>query len=142
MKKILFACLLVCSSFLTVNAQRFTPLDPSTSSLSYRSFTKVLNRKDSIAPLSFATYCSFNITATDTIGIRKITAKKWDQVTIELICDTLTAGRTVYFLNTSTSPVFTTVTGSNITVKKSKKALIVFLFDGVAWIEESRSIQF
>lgn len=142
MKAILLAILLVTAS-LCSNAQRFTALDPSGSSLTYRSVSKTLNHKDSVAPNSYRTFYQFGVlTQTDTVGITNTTSKKWDKVTIELTCDTLTAGRTVLFATNSKSPVFTTVTGSNITVKKSKKAIIVFIFDGTAWIEESRSIQF
>lgn len=68
---------------------------------------------------------------TDSLSI----AYSWvgDQVVFVFTADTLTAGRVVTFGNHIKS-------AGTLTVAASKKATACFIFDGVAWIEKSRSI--
>lgn len=63
------------------------------------------------------------------------TAGAWvgDRVIFIFTADTLTAGRVVTFGNNIKS------TGT-LTVPRSKKATARFVFDGVAWLEESRAL--
>lgn len=73
---------------------------------------------------------------TDSIQVKN--AYVGDEVTVIYTADTLTAGRVVTFSSTTLNPLkYVTAT---LTVPKSKKGSITFVFDGVAWIEEYRSL--
>lgn len=141
MKKI-FLIAVVSLLTITANAQRFSNNSgylPSSASYS------VVFATDSISPNSGESFYQFGtLTAAKTITIKSNSAKKWDKVTIEFTCDTLTAGRVVTF-NTGTNPkalLWTTSSGNTMTVKASKKALISFIFDGTYWCEDRRSVQY
>ena len=144
MKKTLLVLTFIMALAYSASAQRFGTggkyEDNTARNLTYASLTGVtLASTDSITPKTFESFYSFSaLTAAKTLKGKTTNAKLWDKATLEFTCDTLTAGRIVTF---STGFV-TTTSGNTMTVKKSKKALIVFLFDGVAWVEESRSVQF
>lgn len=114
--------------------------------LTYGSKTGVvLANTDSITPSYFENYYQFApLTAAKTLTIKTTFAKLWDKTVLEFISDTLTAGRVVTFQTTSTNApiVVTTVSGNNITAKKSKRVIIVFVFDGTVWVEAYRAVQF
>jgi hypothetical protein len=57
-----------------------------------------------------------------------------DEVIFLFESDTLTAGRVVTFNSNAIKSAGT------LTVTKSKKATVTFIFDGVIWIEKSRAI--
>ncbi len=146
MKKI-FAILAIGLFTLTVQAQRFGTGASSDNTGAAVSYTQhlgvVLADTDSINPDAFNSFYTFAaLTHAKTVKIKNTKAKKWDKTHLEFVSDTLTAGRVITFGSTAVSPCITTTSGGTITAKTSKKVLIVFIFDGTAWVEESRSIQY
>lgn len=155
MKKILIL-FIICLANISANAQRFSTTDlfgnvsggaggNTGASLNYGSFTKTLAATDSISPAFFNSFYKCDtLRGAKTLTIKTKAAKMWDKAHLEFVADTLTAGRVVTFQTSSGNKVIvaTTSSGNTVTVKKRKKVLITFRFDGDAWIEESRSIQF
>ena len=145
MKKILFVALLLTSTF-AANAQRFgagISSDNSGAALNYSAVSVTPTGNDSINPNAFNTFYKIaTLKAAETITIKSSNAKAWDKTVLFFTADTLTAGRVVTIASNTLSPVYLNTSGNTITVKKSKKLNIIFIFDGTAWYEESRSIQY
>lgn len=142
MKKI-FSLLVILSMFCIVmdaqnSSARFSN-DATYANLPQISKTKTLASTDTVTPSAFVTYYSFSqLTAAKTLAVTISKSRLWDKLVLEFNCDTLTAGRVVTF----STNFITTSSGGTITVKKSKKALVSFIFDGTAWIEQSRTVQY
>ena len=73
-----------------------------------------------------------------TDSIQVLNAYVGDEVTVIYTADTLTAGRVVTFSSTTLNPL--KYVSSTLTIPKSKKGQITFVFDGVAWIEKYRTL--
>ncbi len=146
MKKI-FAVLAIGLLTLTVQAQRFgtgASSDNTGAALNYtQHINYALTNADSISPDAFNSYFAFNaMTHAETIYLKHNKAKKWDRTVLEFTSDTLTAGRVITIGSTATSPVYITTSGATLTAKTSKKVFLYFIFDGTAWYEEQRVIQY
>ena len=139
MKK-LFAILMIMSITVLANAQQAVARfhnDHTSSNMVFIDLAPTLNNVDTIRPNASVTFYKFvAITHAKTLDATVASARKWDEVVLDFTCDTLTAGRVVTF----GTHFKTTTSGATMTVKKSKSAIICFRFDGVAWMEESRSI--
>lgn len=152
MKKILCLSLLFCSLVAATFAQSTTPRfgippggDNTGGSVTYTTATVTLASTDSIRPNSFNSFYKFaTLTGAKALKIKTTSAKRWDRVTLYFTADTLTAGRVVTFTPTSGGIVreWTTTSGNTVTVKASKSVVMTFIFDGVTWAEETRSIQY
>lgn len=147
MKKI-FVLFILAVAVFTASAQRWQnpPKDNTGRQLTFYTGSLTLANTDSIAPnASHSYFVCDTLKHAKTIIVKTINAKKWDEVTFEFLCDTLTAGRVVTFSTGNypyTSTLWTTTSGNTITVKKQKRALVTFLFDGTRWTEQSRNIQY
>ena len=141
MKKI-FSIIVLLALTVTMQAQQAVARfhnNHSTANIVLIDKAVTLNNVDTIRPVASETYYKFTaITHAKTLDATVSSARLWDRVVLEFTCDTLTAGRIVTF----GSHFLTTTSGATMTVKKNKKALICFYFDGEAWIEESRSVQY
>ncbi len=141
MKKLILSLFLV-SITLCVSAQQATSrfhTDQTTKNMVIVDKAVTLANTDSIAPAASITYYFFTaLTHAKTLDARIAYARKCDKIVLYFTCDTLTAGRVVTF----GTHMKTTSSGGTMTVKTSKKANIIFMFDGVAWIEESRAVQY
>lgn len=109
------------------------PQDNTGRNLTLTSLTPTLAATDSISPNASFTYYKFvTIAGAKTITANIKRSRKWDHVELVFTAD-------------GTNRVVTFSTGfvpnGTVTVAASKKAVIGFVFDGVAWLEEFRTIQ-
>lgn len=139
MKKIFLIAILglfTLTSFSQALTPRFggpPPADNTGRNLTYISLSPTLLATDSIAPNASYTFYKFTTLAeakTITANVKR--SRKCDH--IEMVFTSDGTGRVVTF-STGFIPLTT------LTLVASKKATINFVFDGVAWLEESRSIQ-
>lgn len=140
--------MLITAITLSVSAQRWSnaPGDNTGRQLTFADKTVTITGHDSITPGASYTYYNFStLTSADTILIRQHSAKKYDKVILNFLCDTLTAGRVVTIVAAGTggyNKAWTTSSGNTMTVKKSKHAQWVFEFNGTYWGEVSRAIEY
>jgi|ERR1019366_1459976 phage gp45-like len=142
MKKVLFLIAFTATVF-TANAQRWdnSPGDNTGRNLTYSSRVKTLASTDSVyGGVSETFYVFTKITAAKTLKIKTAQAKLFDRLTLEFSADSV---RIVTFSTTyNGNCMVNTDSGSAMTIKTNKKALIRFIFDGTCWIEEYRSVQY
>jgi hypothetical protein len=126
---------------LSVNAQSTKPRfgtsaseDNTGRTLTYSSKVSVtLAATDSISPNASMTFYKFTTLAgAKTINAKIKNAHQWDLIILEFTADG--TNRVVTFGTNF-------ISAGTDTVVASKKSIVSFVFDGVAWIERSRFIQ-
>jgi len=146
MKKFLALSFLLCltlasfGQFQTPRFGLFANEGNTGASLTYKTVKKAFAATDSINPNAYYTFYqnTDSLRGAKTVKAKVTNAHLGDKLEMEFVSDTLAAGRVITF----STGFITTTSGGTITAKKSKKAIICFIFDGVAWIEESRSVQY
>lgn len=143
MKKIIISLLLGCVT-LTGVAQSTSPRwgNPPTQDNTGRVLTYIYTAPafvsaDTIKANAYSTVVKMGtLTAAQSVVGNVTLCHAGDNLKFMFTCDTLTAGRVVTF----STNFITSTSGGTITVKKSKKATISFIFDGAAWVETSRAV--
>lgn len=145
--KILFAGLMVCLMSFAANAQRFDPVaahgDNTGKSLTYTTATNVISASVDTVKLrtnAFHSFVTFDTTSTQSVNVAlkvkmyTTLARRWDHITI--------------VVNSDTAKVLTFISGTGyrvavngtLTVQRTQKATIEFVYDGICWNEKYRTI--